>query len=142
LRLHVLLRRRDGIGRFAGLKIRRMCEALRPTTTISDTHNVIMASTARRPVSQRFLRARESQAGVTFAMVLRARVREQTGGRNCMTKKNCLCPFPVPKSTHPRQNVKYPGTEATLPLAALPLFAQSACADTEAAALRASPRHF
>jgi hypothetical protein len=52
-----------------------MCEGLRPTTTISDTHNVNMASTARRPGSQRLLRARESQAGVTFVMVLRARVR-------------------------------------------------------------------
>jgi hypothetical protein len=37
-----------------------------------------------------------------------------------MTKKNCFCPFPVPKSTHPRQTVKQRGTEATLPLGALP----------------------
>jgi len=37
---------------------------------------------------------------------------------------------------------KQSGEEATFPVAAPQLFAQSACAETEAAVLRASPRHF
>ena len=64
------------------------------------------------------------------------------GGEDCIRKKDCFCPVPVPKPTHPRQTVNQSGTEATLPVAAPQLFARSACAETEAAVLRASPRHF